>query len=181
MKKYKVLTLSLRFMSAPASTSNVTTSSLPHTAATCRAVIPPLYVQNNDIMIAVILQYYLLFNFFALLFYIILFDFIIFIYILIRNNFILQQILTEISNLFEILQKKMRWVFKNFILELKIYNIIYNIYSQKYVHIIILYIIFQYVLYYNIFCIGIDESQYKRTHNSNYRDFVILFDTFYIQ
>jgi hypothetical protein len=80
-------------------------------------------------MIAVILQYYLLFNFFALLFYIILFDFIIFIYILIRNNFILQQILTEISNLFEILQKKMRWVFKNFILELKIYNIIYNIYS----------------------------------------------------
>jgi len=68
-------------------------------------------------MIAVILQYYLLFNFFALLFYIILFGFIIFIYILIRNNL---YITTNIDRNFKFVrdfEKKMRWVFKNFILE----------------------------------------------------------------
>ena len=53
-----MLTLDLACMSDPASNSSPTTALLPFLAVSCKAVLPPLYVYNNEMMMAIILQSY---------------------------------------------------------------------------------------------------------------------------
>ena len=53
-----MLTLVLACISAPASNSSPTTSLLPFQAPKCKAVQLFLYVYNNEMMMAIILQSY---------------------------------------------------------------------------------------------------------------------------
>ena len=53
-----MLTLLLALMSAPACNNTPTKSISPLTAPYCKAVLPPLYVYNNEMTMAIILQSY---------------------------------------------------------------------------------------------------------------------------
>ena len=64
-----MLTLFLALMSAPACNNTPTTSILPLIAPQCKAVQPPLYVYNNEMMMAIILQSYSQYHLLVLYYY----------------------------------------------------------------------------------------------------------------
>ena len=64
-----MLTLSLACISAPASNNTPTTSTLPSQAPKYNAVLPFLYVYNNEMMMAIILQSYSQYHLLVLYYY----------------------------------------------------------------------------------------------------------------
>ena len=64
-----MLTLSLACISAPACTNKPTTSMWPLKAPKCKAVLPFLYVYNNEMMMSIILQSYSQYHLFVLYYY----------------------------------------------------------------------------------------------------------------
>ena len=64
-----MLTSSFACISDPASNSSPTTALSPHIAATCKAVQPGLYVYNNEMMMAIILQSYSQYHLLVLYYY----------------------------------------------------------------------------------------------------------------
>ena len=87
ISEMRVLTLSLVWRSAPASTNNVTIGRWPLQAANHRAVRPTLYVYNNEMMMAIILQSYSQYHLLVLLLLYIVFFCIIYCFILLfRDN-----------------------------------------------------------------------------------------------
>ena len=64
-----MLTLSLACMSAPACNNTPTTSIRPLIAPQCKAVQPFLYVYNNEMMMAIILQSYSQYHLLVLYYY----------------------------------------------------------------------------------------------------------------
>ncbi len=64
-----MLTLFLACMSAPACNNTPTTSISPYIAPWCKAVQPSLYVYNNEMMMAIILQSYSQYHLLVLYYY----------------------------------------------------------------------------------------------------------------
>ena len=64
-----MLTLDFACMSDPASNSSSTTALRPFLAPKCKAVKPSLYVYNNEMMMAIILQSYSQYNLLVLYYY----------------------------------------------------------------------------------------------------------------
>ena len=65
----QMLTSSFACMSDPASNSSPTTALWPFIAAMCKAVQPNLYVYNNEMMMAIILQSYSQYHLLVLYYY----------------------------------------------------------------------------------------------------------------
>ena len=64
-----MLTLFVELMSAPACNNTPTTSIRPLIAPWCKAVMPSLYVYNNEIMMAIISQSYSQYHLLVLYYY----------------------------------------------------------------------------------------------------------------
>ena len=103
----QMLTLFLVLISAPACNNKPTTSILPLLAPKCKAVLPPLYVYNNEMMMSIILQSYSQYHLLVLYYYYRLFSFLL--YILLYCWIEIIYITTKIdTNLFKLCSKTRR-------------------------------------------------------------------------
>ena len=99
-----MLTLFSACMSAPSCNNTPTTSILPSIAPKCKAVLPPLYVYNNEMMMAIILQSYSQYHLLVLYYYYRLSSFLL--YILLNCRLEIMYITTKIdTNLFKLYSK----------------------------------------------------------------------------
>ena len=129
----QMLTLVLACMSAPACTNTPTTSLWPFSDPKCKAVQPPLYVYNNEMMTVIFLQSYSQYHLLVLYYYR-LSSFLL--YILLYCCLEIIYITTKIdTNLFELCSKTRRiYISMNYLCRFRRNNCHMWFYVYMYIH-----------------------------------------------